>query len=70
MTTEPVPREELVTVSELALLYRLSRPTIWNYLRQHNLQRYRVPGQGRTTYVRRADFDRIVNQGLPSTRPD
>ncbi len=36
----------------------VSRATIWNLIRRHNVDRYRIPGELRTV-IRRADLEKL-----------
>lgn len=50
--------EELLSVVELAEAYGMSESTAWTLVKRFNLPRYRVAARGKTTLIKRADFDR------------
>ena len=57
--TQKIPTvAELATVRELAKEQGIGESTAWQVVKRHNLSRYRLPGKGKRTYVRRADFER------------
>ena len=57
--------DDLMLVAQLAEEFKLSEPTVWNYLRRHDVPRYRIPAMGKRTLVSRADFARIMHTPVP-----
>ncbi len=57
--------DDLCSVRELAEVYRMGESTAWLLIKRHSLPRYRLPGRGKTTMIRRADFDRAYNTPIP-----
>ena len=53
--TTPKP-DDLLSVAELARAVDRSEPTIWTFLKRHDLPRFKVPARGKTTLVRWGDF--------------
>ncbi len=69
MARERTPRpEELQTVRAVAEAYEMGESTVWLLIRRHDLPRYRMPGQGKKTYIRRDDFDRAYQTPVPVER--
>jgi hypothetical protein len=52
--------EDLLTVDQLATEYNLGRSTVWLHLRRLQVPRYRTPATGKTTLVRRRDWDHAM----------
>lgn len=66
MSSEQVPQlEDLVTVRQAAKDYEMGESTVWLLIKRHDLDRYRVPGQGKKTFVRREDLDRALRTPVP-----
>ncbi len=63
-TTAPDP-EELVTVLEAAQELGMGESTLWLLIKRHDLPRYRMPGRGKTTFVRRSDVARAYRTPVP-----
>lgn len=57
--------DELITVLEAAELYDMGESTAWLLIKRAQLPRYRRPGQGKRTFIRRADFDRAYHTPVP-----
>jgi len=55
---DPIEQEDLVTIEQAASRLNISSRTAWEVLRRCGVDRYRVPGQGKTTYVRWPDLER------------
>jgi hypothetical protein len=64
--TEPDP-DELLTVDRLAEEYGLGRSTVWLYLRRHRVPRFRTAATGKSTLVRRADWEQALHAPVPVT---
>lgn len=66
MSSEQMPQlEDLVTVRQAASEYEMGESTVWLLIKRHELDRFRVPGQGKKTFVRRADLDRALRTPVP-----
>ncbi len=61
--------EGLLTVVQLADKYHRGRSTVWLHLRRHQVPRYRTPATGKTTLVRRGDWERVMRTPIHLTRP-
>lgn len=71
MSSEQAPQlEELQTVKDLAEAYEMGESTVWLLIRRHDLPRYRMPGQGKKTFIRRGDFDRAYRTPVPVKRAE
>jgi hypothetical protein len=62
--------EELLTVDQLAAEYRLGRSTVWLHLRRLQVPRYRTPATGKTTLVRRGDWDQAMRTPMRVSHRD
>jgi hypothetical protein len=60
--------DELLTVDQLAEEYELGRSTVWLYLRRHQVPRFRTAATGKTTLVRRGDWERAMHTPVPVGR--
>lgn len=60
----PAP-EDLASVAELADEFDMGESTVWQLVKRYDLDRFRIPGRGKTTYVRRQDFDRARQTPVP-----
>lgn len=60
----PAP-EELASIMELAEEFNMGESTVWLLVKRHDLDRFRIPGRGKTTYVNRQDFDRARQTPIP-----
>jgi hypothetical protein len=61
--------DDLLTVDQLAAAYDLGRSTVWLYLRRHQVPRFRTAATGKTTLVRRGDWEQALHTPVPVTRP-
>jgi hypothetical protein len=61
--------DDLLTVDQLAAEYDLGRSTVWLYLRRHQVPRFRTAATGKTTLVRRGDWEQALHTPVPVTRP-
>jgi len=59
-------QEEFLTVAEVAELLKLNQQTVRNWIDAGSLPAIRV---GRRVRIRRADLDRILDDGYQSTPP-
>jgi hypothetical protein len=57
--------DELASVIELAEEHGMGESTAWLLVRRHDLQRFRLPGRGKLTLVRRSDFERALRTPIP-----
>ncbi len=65
MDNNQEPLEDLITVVEASRTYDMGESTAWLLIKRHNLPRYRMPGQGKKTFIRRGDFDRAYRTPVP-----
>jgi hypothetical protein len=65
---KPAP-EEWLTVDQLADQYDLGRSTVWLYLRRYHIPRYRMAARGKTTLIRRQDWERALHTPVPVRPP-
>ena len=52
--------DDLLTVDQLAAEYDLGRSTVWLHVRRHRVPRYRTAATGKTTLVRRGDWEQAM----------
>jgi hypothetical protein len=57
--------EEYLTVEELARRLGIAKITAWQFLRRADLQRYRLPGRGKSTFVRWSEAEQAYNTPRP-----
>jgi predicted DNA-binding transcriptional regulator AlpA len=58
MQQEALPTPgELASVPELAEELGMGESTAWLLVKRYDLPRFRLPGHGKTTFVRRSDFE-------------
>ncbi len=57
--------EVLASVLELAQEYQMGESTAWLLVKRCDLDRFRLPGRGKTTFVRRSDFARARQTPIP-----
>lgn len=55
---------EYLTVAEAAREMGLGESTVWLLMKRHRIQRYRIPGEGKRTYLRRDDLPKL-KQPIP-----
>ena len=55
--------EEFIDTYDAATEIGVSRATIWNLIRRHNIERFRLPGELRTV-IRRTDLEKL-RQPIP-----
>ena len=67
--TEEGRADELLSVDQLAEEYGLGRSTVWLYLRRHQVPRFRTAATGKTTLVRRGDWEQAMHTPMPVARP-
>ena len=61
----PPSPEELASVRALAEAHDMGESTAWLLIRRHDLPRFRLPGHGKTTLIRRGDFERALRTPIP-----
>ncbi len=52
-------RDELLTAEQAQELLGVSRATLWNLLKRHNIPRYQIPAEGRRVFFNREDIERL-----------
>lgn len=66
MAKEQSPQiNDLITIPQAAELFEMGESTAWLLIKRHNLDRYRLPGQGKKTFVRRDDFEQAYRTPVP-----
>lgn len=55
---------EYLTVADAAREMGLGESTVWLMLKRTNVTRYRIPGEGKRTYLKRSDLPRL-KQPIP-----
>jgi hypothetical protein len=43
----------------------MGESTAWLLIKRHDLSRYRMPGQGKRTFIHRGDFERAYRTPVP-----
>ncbi len=56
---------ELASVLDLAEEHGMGESTAWLLVKRHDLDRFRLPGRGKKTFVRRSDFERAIETPIP-----
>ena len=56
---------ELITVEEAAARLGISERTAWSVVRRSDVMRYRLPGQGKTTFLRWPEIERAYRAPRP-----
>lgn len=57
--------DDLITVLEAAAEFDMGESTAWLLIKRHELPRYRRPGQGKKTFIRREDFAQAYRTPVP-----
>lgn len=66
MNTRKAPEpDELITVLEAAQIHDMGESTAWLLIKRHDLPRFRRPGHGKKTFVRREDFEQAYRTPVP-----
>jgi hypothetical protein len=66
--------EEYIDIAQAARELNLGQSTIWLLLKRSEIQRFRIPGEGKKTFIRRGDLPKlrrpvpIENQGKAAGR--
>lgn len=50
---------EYLTVAELAKEWGLGESTVWLMVKRSDVTRYRIPGQGKRTFIKRSDLAKL-----------
>jgi hypothetical protein len=61
MTSEKI--DGLMTVENIMEEYGIGKSTAWTWLRRAQIERFTVPGHGKTVFVRRADLSSFTSTG-------
>ncbi len=56
---------DLITVRQAAEEHEMGESTAWLLIKRHDLSRYRMPGQGKRTFIHRGDFERAYRTPVP-----
>lgn len=48
-----------LTVAELAKEWGLGESTVWLMVKRSDVTRYRIPGQGKRTFIKRGDLAKL-----------
>lgn len=59
--------DDLLSMDEVAEAIGRKRATVYNLARDHNLQRYRMPARGKTTFLRWGDVQAAMATPIPRT---
>ena len=51
--------EDLISLEEAQALLGVGRATLFNLVKRYDVPRYRIPAQGRRTFLRREDVQRL-----------
>jgi hypothetical protein len=62
--------QQLLSVNQIAEEYRLGRSTVWLHLRRLQVPRYRTPATGKTTLVRRDEWERALATPFRVSSPE
>ena len=52
-------RDDLVTAEQAQELLGVSRATLFNLLKRHQIARYQIPSEGRRVFLSREDIQRL-----------
>ena len=52
-------QEEYIDVAQAAEELGLGQSTVWVLMKRADLPRYRIPGAGKRTFIRRSDLPRL-----------
>ena len=74
MESQGTTPDDLLTVEELAAAFGLSEGGVWKILgRFPDAPRYRLPGKGKRTFIKRGDFAAMLATPIrvaPERRPE
>lgn len=65
----PVGTDDLITVQAAAEEFDMGESTAWLLIKRHDLPRFRRPGQGKRTFIRRQDFQQAYQTPVPVEAP-
>lgn len=57
--------DDLITVLAAAQEFDMGESTAWLLIKRHDLPRFRRPGQGKRTFIRRGDFEVAYRTPVP-----
>jgi len=57
--------DDLITVLDAAQEFEMGESTVWLLIKRHDLPRFRLPGQGKRTFIRRSDFEEAYRTPMP-----
>lgn len=57
--------DDLITVQEAAQAFDMGESTAWLLIKRHDLPRFRRPGQGKRTFIRRDEFEEAYRTPVP-----
>jgi hypothetical protein len=57
--------DDLITVLEAAQEFEMGESTAWLLIKRHDVPRFRRPGQGKRTFIRRGDFEEAYQTPVP-----
>jgi len=57
--------DDLITVLNAAQEFEMGESTAWLLIKRHDLPRFRLPGQGKRTFIRRSDFEEAYRTPMP-----
>ena len=52
--------DEYLNIAQAAAELGLGQSTVWLLLKRADLPRYRIPGHGKRTFIRRSDLPRLI----------
>jgi excisionase family DNA binding protein len=52
-------RDDLLTAEQAQAQLGVSRATLWNLLKRHQIPRYQIPASGRRVFFKREDIQRL-----------
>jgi hypothetical protein len=63
-----MPEGELLDLDQAQALLGVSRATLFNLLRRYQVPRYKIPAQGKRTWLKRSDVEGL-NEPRPADEP-
>ena len=57
--------DQLMSLAEAAAWLEVSRATLFNLVRRHNIPRYKIPVQGKRVFFKRVDLE-ALRQPMPA----
>ncbi|MGH2648478.1 MAG: helix-turn-helix domain-containing protein [Ginsengibacter sp.] len=62
-TNSHLPDKALLKVSDVCEIFQVSKPTLYEWLKQNKLKSFKVNSR---RYFNRADIDSVINQTMPN----